>query len=103
MKNRAAAVEFQKHLIKDVYEAARRPKTHDGVRFRGMITMHGGVDTAKRLLKRREWWKDDHSGWKIEQTSEYYIIKPSFRGLFTADEVEEAQRRIAHLKNELRV
>jgi hypothetical protein len=59
-----------------------------GIRYKGMLTRLGGVNTMKQLLNspanRRK---------RIEFGAEYWVIQPQFRPLFTAEQIKEAKRR----------
>jgi len=67
-------------------------------RFLNSVKRHGGVEHAKRSLRRNataqeglQKLKDLGRAW---QTMEAHIIDPQFQSLFTSWEIQEARRRL---------
>lgn len=91
----ALANEFHNILV----EMHRRS---GGPRFRKMLTVHGGVQTAVRLTtdpsNRRRWWNTAltrYGNWfGLEQT----VVKARFRSLFPDIVIQEAKVRVAFMK-----
>jgi hypothetical protein len=86
----------------DAYE---RWKTigYRATRFRQMLGRHGGVETARRLLRLRgvapgfERLRDEK---RLKDTVEYILLRPEFAPLFTPEEQAAARRRL--LENGMR-
>jgi hypothetical protein len=86
----------------DAYE---RWKTigYRATRFRQMLGRHGGVETARRLLRLRGVspgfgrLRDEQ---RLEDTVEYILLRPEFAALFTTGEQAAARRRL--LENGMR-
>jgi hypothetical protein len=70
---------------------------YHATRFRQMLARHGGVETARRLLRLRgispgfERLRDAN---RLEETVEFIVLRPEFASLFTADELGVARQRL---------
>jgi hypothetical protein len=70
----------------DTYELLKRKYRYNASYFLQMVLEHGGVETARRLLR-----KDDVSGgfttlWELKRLDlsvEAYVLRPEYAPLFT--------------------
>ena len=72
-------------------------------RFRQMLGRHGGVETARRLLRIRgvsRGFEQLRDAKKLTDTVEFILLGPEFAPLFSPEERELARRRL--LENGLR-
>jgi hypothetical protein len=83
-----------------VYETWKRDCNYRANRFLQLVTSHGGLEGAKRLLKR----PGPSLGLltladckRLDLSVEACVLKPDFRSLFTAAELEKARTRLAEL------
>lgn len=82
-----------------IYEIA---KQHDYVAhyFLQMLEEHGGVETAKRLLRAGQPQAGLYKLWELkllDSSTEALVLKEHYRSLFTAEEIAEAHRRLEEL------
>lgn len=87
------------HAMVGVYENARE---HDyfATYFKGMLDRYGGLETAHRLLAKKEIQAGLMKLWELgllDQSMEALVIQERFGPLFTPAEIQEAQRRLAEL------
>lgn len=73
----------------------------NSTRFRQMIEQHGGVQTAHRLLKPDRELPPDTFGHlrrngRLDLTAEFYVVMERYRTLFSDQEREIAQWRLAN-------
>lgn len=93
--------------LKDKFHAAMITTYEEGVKrgyyptyFLGMLHEYGGVDTAKRLLAKQEVQTGLMKLYELElldSSMEAYVIKEQFKPLFSAEEINEARRRLDEL------
>lgn len=81
----------------ELYETWRREIRYSANRFRQMVDRRGGVETARRLLKKPDvssgFTKLEEAG-RLELTMEYLILQPEFTLLFTFEERGIARGRL---------
>lgn len=82
-----------------IYEVA---KQHDYVAhyFLQMLEEHGGVETAKRLLRADQPQSGLYKLWELkllDSSTEALVLKERYRSLFTDVEITEARRRLEEL------
>ena len=68
--------------------------------FMQMLDQCGGVETARRLLAKREVQSGLMKLWKLGllgSSMEAFVIQERYRPLFSEDEVNEARRRLREL------
>lgn len=81
----------------DVYAAAMREVRYPARRFLAIVRRHGGLETAKGLLKRQGASKGFSrlaAAGKLELTMEYQVLTPAFAGLFSDSERNAARQRL---------
>jgi hypothetical protein len=93
--------------LKDEFYAAMLTTYEEGVqsgyiptRFQQMLQQYGGVETAKRLLAAKETQAGLFTLWELgllDQSMEATVIQEKFQPLFTAEEIQEARRRLEEL------
>jgi hypothetical protein len=86
--------------MRDLYVRAKKEVNITATYFLTMLSDHGGLETAHRLLASSE----TSSGFtalfergRLDLTVEAVVVKPEFASLFTEDEIEIAQRRLDQL------
>lgn len=85
--------------MRRIYEIARQ---HDYVAhyFLQMLDEHGGVETAKRLLRADQPQTGLYKLWELkllDSSTEALVLKEHYRLLFTDAEIAEARRRLTEL------
>ena len=89
------------------FDAVMRTTYEDAVRrgyvatyFMQMIEEHDGVETAKRLLAKKEPQAGLFKLWELgllDQSMEAHVVDEKYRALFTEEERGEARRRLEEL------
>ena len=85
--------------LRGIYEAARK-RGYVAAYFLQMLEDYGGVETAKRLLAKSEPQTGLFELWQLNllhESMEAVVLQDKFKGLFTADELAEAHRRLEEL------
>lgn len=84
--------------MKSVYRRAKAEAGYDAKAFLGMLSRHGGLETARRLIASpaisdgfAALWERD----RLDLVVENVVLKDEFAELFTAEEIETAERRLA--------
>jgi hypothetical protein len=80
-----------------IYETAKRELGYNATRFLQMLSEHGGVATAKRLL-----WTDAPSDgfttlWthgRLDLTVEAHVLLPEYENLFGEEDRQKARERL---------
>jgi hypothetical protein len=83
--------------MKDVYIRARAEAGYTATYFLGMLSDHGGVETARRLLHSSTVSDGFVALWerrRLDLTVENVILKPEFEALFGDEEREIARARL---------
>lgn len=86
-------------ILNETYEVARR-KGYIATYFLQMLEEYGGVETARRLLAKRDAQAGLFRLWELGllgESVEAVVLQDRFRGLFTAEELSEARRRLEEL------
>jgi 5-methylcytosine-specific restriction enzyme A len=85
----------------DLYSRAGRETGYWGYRYLGALKRHGGLATARRMLRPKRDDKIDAGLQKLidagradELSVEAIVLRAEFRDLFTATELLEARRRL---------
>lgn len=83
-----------------IYEVARQ---HDYVAtyFLQMLEEHGGVETAKRLLRANQPQTGLYKLWELkllDSSTEALVLKERYQSLFADAEIAEARRRLTELR-----
>lgn len=84
--------------MKDVYERARREAGYNATYFLRMLTEHGGLGTAHRLLAHPGVSAGFTALWerrRLDLTVEAVVLREEFCDLFGEDERDIARRRLA--------
>ena len=90
-------IEFHKDMI-DIYRKAKEECGYNATRFLQMVSNEGGLKTARKLLATAEPSDGFTELWRnhrLDLTMENLIIKQKYRSLFTEQEIEIAQERLA--------
>ncbi len=85
--------------LRGSYEAARK-RGYVATYFLQMLEEHGGVETAKRLLRKSELQEGLHKLWELgllQESMEAVVLQDKFKGLFTEGDLAEAHRRLEEL------
>ena len=94
MKN--LADEFHEAMM-NIYHSAKEECKHVSGYFLRMISEHGSVETAHRLLRGREPQSGFTKMWKcgrLDLTVECLVLNSRFQELFEYHELETARRRL---------
>lgn len=86
--------------MRDVYVRAKKEANYTAGYFLTMLTEHGGLGTAHRLLASAEvssGFTALYERGRLDLTVEALVIKPEFASLFTEDEIAVAQQRLDQL------
>jgi len=81
----------------DVYERAKREVGYNATRYLQLLSEHGGLATARLLLTTPNVSDGFTTLWeahRLDLTVEAHVLKPEFRGLFTAGELAVARERL---------
>lgn len=81
------------------YEAGRA-RGYIATYFLQMLDAYGGVETAKRLLAKRDTQAGLYKLWELDllgDSMEAVVLQERYRPLFTEEEIAEAQRRLEKL------
>ena len=90
-------IEFHKDMI-DIYRKAKEECGYNATRFLQMVSNDGGIKTAKKLLATAEPSDGFTELWRnhrLDLTMENLVIKLKYRSLYTEQEIEIAQERLA--------
>ena len=84
---------FDREMMQ-VYLRAKRIG-YNATRFHQMLTQHGGVETARRLLPQMsdgftELWRRE----RLDLTVEALVLQPHWKSLFSENELETARERL---------
>jgi len=85
--------------LRGTYEAARA-RGYIATYFLQMLDEHGGRETAKRLLAKKEPQAGLFELWRLKllhESMEAVVLQERFRSLFADDELAEARRRLDEL------
>ncbi len=95
-------VAFEADML-DIYERTKRECGYNSTRFLQMIRRHGGVEAARRVLRRKDSGKPS-KGWEVlrlcnrpDLSAEWLVLKEEYHSLFTEEERAIAQERLAQL------
>lgn len=86
--------EFDGEMMQ-IYVQAKRQAGYTATRFHQMLTDHGGVETARRLLPQMsdgfaELWRRD----RLDLTVEVLVLQSKWHNLFSDEERELARNRL---------
>ncbi len=84
-------------VMANIYETAKRDCNYKPTYLLKMISEHGGLETAKRLLasdKPSEGFATLLLCGRLDLSVEAYVIQPKFAALFTPEEVTVATNRL---------
>lgn len=89
-------IQFHRAMI-NIYPEAKRDCNYNATYFLRMVTDHGGLEAAKRLLATET--VSDGFGTlllcgRLDLTVEAHVIKPEFAVLFTPEEIAIANHRL---------
>ena len=90
--------EFHAAMVTTYEEGAKRG--YFPTIFLQMLHEHGGVETAKRLLAVKEPQTGFYRLWELDllhESMEADVIQEKYQPLFTAEEIQEARRRLDEL------
>jgi len=88
--------QFHQAMI-NVYETAKLECNYNASYFLRMVSEHGGLEAAKRLLATTEPSEGFTTLWvnrRLDLTVEAHVIKPDYQQLFTTDEIAIAEQRL---------
>ena len=83
--------------MKDVYVRAKAEVNYDAKVYLGMLSTHGGLGTARRLLHSPGVSDGFVSLWergRVDLAVENVVVRPEFRDLFTDEELDIARDRL---------
>lgn len=88
--------QFHQAMV-DIYVVAKRDCKYNATYFLTMVTEHGGLEAARRLLANTS--VSDGFGTlllcgRLDLTVEAHVLKPEFRELFTSEEIAVAAKRL---------
>jgi hypothetical protein len=86
--------------MRNVYVRAKKEANYTATYFLTMLSEHGGLGTAHRLLASSEvssGFTALYERGRLDLTVEALVVKPEFASLFTEDEIEIAQQRLDQL------
>jgi hypothetical protein len=92
----ALAREFHQEMVK-LYQRSQREIGYHSHAFIRMITEHGGVETARRLVTAPNPSDGFATLWearRLDLTAEALVVRPRFASLFTEDVVDRARQRL---------
>ncbi len=83
------------HAMMQIYVQARQQAGYTATRFHQMLTEHGGVETARRLLPQMsdgftELWRRN----RLDLTVEALVLQPQWASLFARHELDMARDRL---------
>jgi hypothetical protein len=81
----------------ELYDTWRQEIRYAANRFRQMVQKHGGVETARRLLKKPDvssGFLKLHEAGKLELTMEFLVLRKEFTPLFSFEERARARGRL---------
>lgn len=81
-----------------MYQRARSEAGYNATYFLRMLSDHGGLETARRLLRAPVVSEGFTSLWerkRLDLTVEALVTSPKFAELFTPDEIDLARQRLA--------
>ena len=86
-----------------IYVSLRDEVRYNATRFLTSVRRHGGVEHAKRSLRRpvqmQTGFEKLREEGRLHQTMEAHVCDPRFRELFTPAEIAEARRRLSIEEN----
>jgi hypothetical protein len=96
-------VTLEEELEKELWRTVDVAKEHQypPIRFIQMLSEHGSVETAKRLLAKSEPQTGLFELYNLKllhESMEAVVIKEKYRSLFTETELAEARRRLEELR-----
>lgn len=106
--NKELALKFEREMRKiceDASEASKKKGSrYNPTRFLQMLNQFGGVETAKRLIKKSKDSGRISNGFiklayelnRQDLTMEYVILKPEYSELFTPEEIEYCKSILGH-------
>ena len=96
--HRAVSTEAEFHVaMVKLYETAKRELSYNATSFLAMVSEHGGVETAHRLLatdKPSEGFTTLWSSGRLDLSVEAHVLDTRFDSLFSDDERRTALRRL---------
>jgi hypothetical protein len=84
--------------ILDIYNRAKRECGYNATRFLAMIVEHGGVETARILLRANTVTDGYTALWergRLDLTVEALVLQPAWVDIFTCEERATARKRLA--------
>lgn len=91
--------EFNREML-TVYTSAKEECNYNATRYLQMISVHGGLTTAKKLLSENK----IHDGLtalylcnRLDLTVEALVLKEKYKSLFTEEELKIAKKRLNDL------
>ena len=85
------------HAMREVYRRAKEEAGYNATYFLRMLDEHGGVDTARRLLREPSVSDGFTALWaagRLDLTVETQVLRPEFQALFNRRERLIAERRL---------
>ena len=83
------------HAMMQIYVQAKQQAGYTATRFHQMLTEHGGVETARRLLPQMsDGFAALYRRGRLDLTVEALVLKPKWRDLFSEEERELARGRL---------
>ena len=91
----AALADAFDHAMMQIYVQAKQQAGYTATRFHRMLTEHGGVETARRLLPQMSdgftaLWRRN----RLDLTVEALVLQPRWASLFEREELEMARGRL---------
>lgn len=106
--NKELALKFENEMRKictDAKESSKKKgSNYNPARFLQMLNQYGGVETAKRLIKKSKDSGIISDGFiklayeldRQDLTMEYVILKPEYSELFTPEEIDYCKSVLGH-------
>ena len=82
----------------NIHEQAKRECNHNATYFIRMVSEHGGLETAHRLLASNEPQYGFTALWecgRLDLSVEAHVLKHEFSSLFTGEEKDMVRNRLA--------
>jgi hypothetical protein len=92
----SAAKEFDRRMVQ-IYERAKSEAGYNATYFLRMLSEHGGLETARRLVGSRqpsEGFTQLYLKGRLDLTVESLVLEETYRELFTDELLEHARSRL---------
>lgn len=90
---------FNEDMMK-IYKTAKKELKYNANRFLQMISCDGGLQTAKKLIAKKESAEGFEVLWlngRLELSVEAHVLRPEYRELFTEEERNICSERLKNV------